>query len=339
MTYVRMHSTRVVYLLILAAIGIAIFTRGPSPEEAAPGANVGAQAPIGYRAFNSTSYWNASVQAWPVASRSNEMIKWLQSTNPLPYMRLVGTESTGGWGEPVYWTQVTDKRYAVRATRYGLPPEFTNPGVRIPRGARPAATADGQMTIFDLSDGTVYKLHRAVYSSATDTWSAGGGSIYYLDSNGIQGKLPGSDEPRNRGHRGYPPGTHSVRYDEVLAGQISHALKITLNTSCKSPNYVWPGAGSDGDSLDANCIPQGARLRLKPSYVFPTSLPPAARVIATALQRHGVVVGDSGPSMTLKVENTVAEGRGWLWAGLLKKDSLGSIPLSAFEVIEPGYHF
>ena len=67
-------------------------------------------------------------------------------------------------------------------------------------------------------------------------------------------------------------------------------------------------------------------------------LSPAALVIATSLQRYGAVIGDqSGGPAALKVENTVAEGRGWLWSGILGADSLRAIPLSAFEVIVQGW--
>ena len=39
----------------------------------------------------------------------------------------------------------------------------------------------------------------------------------------------------------------------------------------------------------------------------------------------------------LKVENVVAEGRGWLWKGVLSATSLSKIPLSSYEVVQLGY--
>jgi hypothetical protein len=61
-------------------------------------------------------------------------------------------------------------------------------------------------------------------------------------------------------------------------------------------------------------------------------------VIAQALQRYGAVVGDqSGSSVVIKVENTVAEGRGYLWSGVLTANSLATIPLDAYEVVKLGY--
>ena len=60
--------------------------------------------------------------------------------------------------------------------------------------------------------------------------------------------------------------------------------------------------------------------------------------IARALQRYGAYVGDqSGGPVALKLENTIAEGRGFLWDDILDPRSLEAIPLSAFEVVDRGW--
>ena len=288
-----------------------------------------------YRSFDVQSYWNTPVTNAPLDPNSNGMIDYFKADSTTPYVHLAGTTSDGGWGDPIYWAKPTDPVYNVIRTGYSLPPEFKF--LRIPASARAANTADSEMAIFDLEAGGVYKLHHASYNSSNNTWSAGGGSYYYLGSNGLAGELAESDDRRNRGHRGVPPAVHAVRWDEIVAGRIDHALKIALNTP--STSNVWPMLGSDGDSTDPNAIPQGARLRIKPSVDLASlNLPPAARTIATALQRYGAFVGDSsGGPTSLKVENTVMEGRGWLWNGVLAADSLKSIPLTSFEVLKLGY--
>ena len=60
--------------------------------------------------------------------------------------------------------------------------------------------------------------------------------------------------------------------------------------------------------------------------------------IARALQEDGAVIGDqSGGPASLKLENTVAEGHGDLWTGLLGADSLSAIPLKSYEAIRLGF--
>ena len=289
-----------------------------------------------FRAFSSDSYWNTPLPAQaPVDERSRSIIDFLKTDSSHPYLRVIGTESSGGWGEPIFWTKPTDPVYNVVATRYSLPPEFAS--VRIPVAARVPATSDAQMTIYDMDKGVVYKLQKAVYNAVTDKWSAGGGSYYYLSSNGLHGSLAESNNRRNSGHRGNPPSLHAVRWDELQSGSINHMLKIAVNTAHQ--DHVWPMTGSDGDSTNPSAPPQGARLRIKPSVdLSKLGLSPPALVIARALQDYGAVVGDSsGGPAALKVENTVLEGRGWLWNGVLSANSLQSIPFEMFEVVKHGY--
>ena len=94
--------------------------------------------------------------------------------------------------------------------------------------------------------------------------------------------------------------------------------------------------GSDGET---GIIPEGARLRIKPSVdLAAKGLAPAALTVATALQKYGAVVGDKNSGkVALKLENTVAEGRGWLWKTVLAVDSLSSIPLGEYEFVLLGW--
>ena len=84
---------------------------------------------------------------------------------------------------------------------------------------------------------------------------------------------------------------------------------------------------------------EGTRIRIKLSVdLHGLGLSPQALVVATALQTYGAVIGDqSGASVELKVENMVAEGKGWLWDGLLSSGALSAIPLDDFEIIQLGY--
>lgn len=288
------------------------------------------------RAFSAASTFNTALSSrTPIDPNSQDFIDYLKRDSSAPYVRLVGTESSGGWGDPIYWASAADPVYNVVAKRYKLPSEFR--AIRIPRRAATASTSDAEMTIYDQTAGAVYKLWQGNYDAGSDTWSASGGSYYYLSSNGLHGSLSDSDEPRNTGHRGVPPAIHAVRWDEIQAGRIDHALKIAINTP--SGANVWPMTGSDGDSSDPDAPPQGTRLRIKPSVdLSKLGLSPPALVVATALQRYGAIIGDSsGGPAALKVENTVVEGRGWLWKGVLEPDSLQAIPFDLFEVIELGH--
>ncbi|MCX7015398.1 MAG: hypothetical protein NTW86_23070, partial [Candidatus Sumerlaeota bacterium] len=118
---------------------------------------------------------------------------------------------------------------------------------------------------------------------------------------------------------------------------IRHVLKIAVNTTKAA--HVFPMVGDEKGTQAADAPPEGARIRIKASIdLSQRDLSPAARVIATALQQYGAVIGDqSGGPVNLKVENTVAEGRGQRWEGVLSEDALASIPLDDYEIVELGY--
>jgi hypothetical protein len=83
-----------------------------------------------------------------------------------------------------------------------------------------------------------------------------------------------------------------VRYDEIAAGEIDHAIRITLNRT--DNRYVWPATHRAGSGNAANA-PMGQRFRLKASVDI-TTYPPQAQVVLRALKRYGAIVADNGSS-------------------------------------------
>jgi fibronectin type 3 domain-containing protein len=290
-----------------------------------------------FRAFTEDSIWNTRIRSAPVDCNSDAMIAWLRSISTTDFVRLAGASSDGRWGNPIYWADASDPAVAVTNTCGSfMPPEFQ--AIRIPTSALPDDTSDAAMTVYDSASGIVGAFHwtvKTVSSKGAVSWSACGGSVYYLGSNGLEGRAEGTDEPRNFGHRGVPAPTYAVRWDEIQAGAIDHALKIAIDDTC---DHVWPMVGDEGCD-GGGLIPEGTRIRIKPGIDLSTyDLSAAALTIARALQRYGAYVGDrSGGPIALKLENTVAEGSGFLWNGVLDARSLDAIPLSAYEVVERGW--
>lgn len=320
--------------IVSAALGAALISLSlPVLMPAAPAA----AAEGAYRAFSDTGYWNTPLpKNAPRHPDSNEIMDYIKGGSATDYVLLSGTTPSGKWGQPVYWAEPGDPEYDVTSTMWYVPPEFSS--LRIPQGARPDPTSDAEMTIYDLERGYVAGLWLAEYDANTDTWTAGGGDIFYLNSNGLHRDLPESDDPRNTGaHRGLPPPSYAIRYDEIQAGVVDHLLKIGIHQT--KDEHVFPMTGDEHGSSHPYAPPEGTRIRIKPSIDLSTyPLSPAARVVARTLQRYGAIIGDrTGGPVELKMENTVAEGRGQLWSGVLDNYSLASIPLDAYEVIEHEY--
>jgi len=81
-----------------------------------------------------------------------------------------------------------------------------------------------------------------------------------------------------------------VRYSEVRAGQIDHALRVTVPSTQRG--YIHPATHFASSSEDPNLPPMGLRLRLKATF----SLAPfhgEALVVLEALKRYGLIVADT----------------------------------------------
>ena len=117
-----------------------------------------------------------------------------------------------------------------------------------------------------------------------------------------------------------------VRYDEVAAGQIRHAIRITFSRT--QAGYILPATHFASSRTDPDLPAMGLRLRLKAGYDV-AQLTGQARVIAVAMQRYGVIVADNGSNWFFQG----APSPGWNDDDL---NQLKSVPGSAFEVVDTG---
>lgn len=323
----------VVAVLLVALIAVLVlrpWQGTPTPKAALNHTSV--------RMFAPGSWWNTPVPAAaPESPDAGQILRYMSTAAQAApgYLHLAGAGASP-WGQPYYWAGSGDPTYRVRSTRFALPPELAS--LRIPKGARAADTSDGAITVVDQQRGYVASLWHAAYHADSHTWSAGGAQVSYLDSNGLDARTNKSDNPHNGGSlRGNNGAVAGVRFDEVKAGSIDHVLKIALGPDA-SLRHVFPMVGSDGSSNDPFAPPTGLRLRIKPSVDLKTlNLTPEALVIARAIQRYGVYVGDDAGTTSLKLENTRVEGRGQLWT--LPGSALRSLPFTSsfWDVLPEGY--
>lgn len=331
--------TAAVVLVAAAAVGAALL-RSPGRARPARLQHV-PQAVRAQRAFEPRSWWNTPLPTHvPQDPYAVQILHHLQTAPQAGRgcLMLAGAGQHPQWGTPIYWAKSTDPAYRVSGVRPGAPAQLTH--LRIPRGAVPSASTDQTMIIYDRSAGYVTALTGAHYHPGSDTWTARGATVTYLDSNGLNVKTGHSDNPANVGtHRGNNAPTMVVSWDQVNAGAVRHVLKVASGPEL-SDRYVFPMTGSDGDYTGNNPAvpPEGLRLRIRPAVdLAALGLDPQALVIARALQRYGIYLGDSSGTTALKLEGTIAEGRGQLWQ--LPADALCQLPFTPryWQVIAPGY--
>jgi len=146
------------------------------------------------------------------------------------------------------------------------------------------SSGDRHVISIDTTNCILYELY-AAYPQANG-WQAGSGAIYNLKSNALRPAGWTSADAA-----GLPIFPGLVRYDEVLAGAINHAIRLTVPQTQKS--YVWPARHEASNLTDSKYPPMGARFRLKADFDI-SRFSPANQVILNALKKFGMMVADNG---------------------------------------------
>jgi len=192
----------------------------------------------------------------------------------------------------------------------------------IPPGARvEGAGEEGDRHVLVLARGSckLYELYAA--RRFRGEWAAGSGAVFDLRSNALRPEGWTSADAA-----GLPILPLLVRYPEVHAGRIDHALRVTVARTQRG--YVHPATHLASNSSDPALPPMGLRLRLKASFSI-AGYRGQALVVLRALKRYGLIVADNGSSWFI----TGAPDPRWNDEDL---NQLKKVPGSAFEAVRSG---
>ena len=162
---------------------------------------------------------------------------------------------------------------------------------------------------------TRYELYAARLKGSKA--SAGSGAIFNLSSNALRPATWTSADAA-----GLPIFPGLVRYDEVQAGFIGHAIRFTV--ACTQRSFIWPARHQAGQANPA-CPPMGARFRMRPGFDI-SGYSPQARVILTAMKHYGLFLADNGSDFFFQGAVDPA------WPASLIAE-LKTVPGSAFQAI------
>jgi hypothetical protein len=155
----------------------------------------------------------------------------------------------------------------------------------VPIEGTAASTGDRHVLVLDRDHWMLYELWSA-YPQADGSWHAGSGAVFDLGSNALRPAGWTSADAA-----GLPIFPGLVRYDEVQAGEIRHALRFTVQRTRRA--YVAPARHWASSLTATDLPPMGMRVRLKGS--FDTSgYPHDVRVVLEAMRRYGMIVADNG---------------------------------------------
>lgn len=183
----------------------------------------------------------------------------------------------------------------VAASQPGVPVSFyyaeeSDPGLYpIPPDAPieggPQSDGDRHVLVIQSETCRLYELYDA-WPRPDGGWDAGSGAVYDLGGYALR---PAGWTSADAAGLPILPGL--VRYDEVAAGEVRHALRFTAPQTQRA--YVWPARHFASDLTDPRYPPMGQRFRLRADFDL-TGFAPEVQVILRAMQRYGIILADNG---------------------------------------------
>jgi hypothetical protein len=270
-----------------------------------------------------------SCPLFPASNPLNEDISHASlDANSAEYIAAIGV---GGHLHPDFGTNPS---YGIPFAVVGshqpkVPIEFSEFGQESDPGPYPippnapieGAGEEGDRHVLVLQSGNckLYELYAAHRLGAG--WEAGSGAVFNLRSNALRPEGWTSADAA-----GLPIFPLLVRYGEVQAGQIDHALRVTVARTQRG--YIHPATHFASNNSDPNLPPMGLRLRLKAGFSS-AGYHGQALVVLRALKRYGLIVADNGSSWYI----TGAPDPRWNDEDL---NQLKNVPGSAFEAVRTG---
>jgi hypothetical protein len=183
------------------------------------------------------------------------------------------------------------------------------------------AGEEGDRHVLVLQRGScrLYELYSARRHGSG--WEAGSGAVFDLRSNKLRPEGWTSADAA-----GLPILPLLVRYPEVRAGQIDHALRVTVPRTQRG--YIHPATHFASSSADPSLPPMGLRLRLRAAYPL-VGFHGESLIILRALKRYGLIVADNGSPWYI----TGAPDPRWNDEDL---EQIKRVPGSAFEAVQSG---
>jgi hypothetical protein len=326
------------FLLALAVIPAAFLAT--VPEAAAEKWQYGsmASASLGQGAslngavpFPKTNAWNTDISSAPVDPNSDNLIASIGLTTGLhpdfgsgtyqgaiigiPYIVVSGSQ-------PLVPINISPYKGQSDPGPYPVPPNALIEGYK-PNGRK--IWGDRHVLVIDMDDNRLFEMWHAV-PQAANAWKCGSGAIFDLNSNDVRPHAkPGWTSADAAGLPIFPG---LARYDEVAEGEIPHALRFTVQNTREA--YVAPANHWASNSTDVNLPPMGMRVRLKASFVIPSTYSHATKVILRALQKYGMMVADNGSNWY------ISGAPDSHWNNNFLVNELREVQGSNFEVVKMG---
>jgi hypothetical protein len=299
-------AARALCLLLVAALSTSVPATASSSSAAVPGTTC--------TVFPSDNVWNTDISKLPVNRLSDA---WMRS------MHSGSTDLHPDFGPPSYGMPftVTDASTAKHRVKFQYASESDKGpypfGPKTPIEGGQNAGGDRHAMMVDRSTCTLYELYHAYWNGGNP--KAGSGAVYDLTANHLRPNGWTSADAA-----GLPIFPGLIRYDEVQAGFIGHAIRFTADNT--RDQHIWPARHDASDLTASRYPPMGARFRLKAGFSL-SGFSRDARVILTAMKHYGLILADNGSDWYFQGT------RDSRWKNSLL-DQLKRVPASAFQAVD-----
>lgn len=242
--------------------------------------------------FPPDNIWNTRVDAMPLDAHSQA---YINSIGPNTGMHPdFGAALWQGAPIGIPFTTVPGSQPLAPITFIWYPEESDPGPYPIPPDAPieggPNSTGDRHVLVVERDTCHLYELYYA-WPRSGNRWDAGNGAVFNLLAHTLR-----PDTWTSADAAGLPVLPGLVTYDEVAAGEITHALRFTVQNSQRA--YVWPARHYASSSTNPAYPPMGQRFRLKANFDI-SAFSASNRVILTALKRYGMMMADNGSNWYL----------------------------------------
>jgi FG-GAP-like repeat/FG-GAP repeat len=240
--------------------------------------------------FGPDNVWNTRVDRLPVHASSAAWIGsigmntglhmdfgtfYLGAPIGIPFVTVPGTQPT----VPItYGDEAGDES---DPGPFPIPPDAPIEG-----GPGAPAGDDRHVIVLDRDNCILYELYNSFPIGGGTSWAAYSGAKFNLRSHALRASGDTSADAA-----GLPILPGLVRYDEVAAGEIRHALRFTADITRNE--FIWPARHEASNDNGVNRPPMGARFRLKASKNI-SGFSPRTRAIAQAMKTYGIILADNG---------------------------------------------
>jgi hypothetical protein len=235
--------------------------------------------------FPADNIWNTPVDTLPVSPNTSAWVNTIGATTGLKADFGSGLWNGGPIGIPFITVPASQTAYPATF----LYQDESDPGpYKIPLDAPieggSQSNGDRHAIAVDIGNCVLYELYRAFPQSAS--WQADSGAIFNLLSHALRPRTWTSADAA-----GLPIFAGLVRYDEILAGEIRHAIRFTAPQTRRE--FVWPARHYASSLTGSQYPPMGARFRLRANFDIST-FSPTNQIILRAMKKYGIMLADNG---------------------------------------------